>query len=323
MMTVSNVINGRTDRVSAATWKTVVAAIARLDYRPDIRARGLRLAHDFMVGMIVVDPSPTFLTDSYTTHAVAGISNYMNERGYALSIQGVPASGVAEVPLLRSRQSDALCVMVSGDFEIRREVYRQLAKASQPVIVLQEQVPDFLLDAMSIRQDDRGGGAMLARHLLSVGARTLLFLTEPSSWPALENRETGIRDAVAEAGPDARLSTLAVASIGYDGIDAALSNHIKRHGIPDAVMCGNDRIALFVLTWLANRRISVPDRVKVTGFNAFDFERFTSPSLFTVQSPAYELGQTVAASVLQRLQQGQFVQRDVILAVRMEPGMSA
>lgn len=323
VMTVSNVINGRADRVSDTTWKTVVDAIARLNYRPDIRARGLRLAQDFVIGMIVVDPSPTFLTDSFTTYAVAGISNYMNERGYALSIQGVPGSRVADVPLLRSRQSDALCIMVSGDFESRREVYRQLAKANQPVVVLQEQVPDFLVDAMSVRQDDRGGGAMLARYLLSGGARTLLFLTEPNSWPALENREAGIRDAISEAGPDAHLSVHAVSSIGYDGIDAALADYLARHRLPDAVMCGNDRIALFVLTCLANRGVDVPERVKVTGFNAFDFERVTSPSLFTVQSPAYELGQIAAASVLQRLRQGHFAQRDVILSVRMESGMSA
>jgi LacI family transcriptional regulator len=77
-----------------------------------------------------------------------------------------------------------------------------------------------------------------------------------------------------------------------------------------------------VLKWLAERAVAVPDQVKVTGFNAFDFWHFATPTLTTVHSSAYALGETAAANLLQRLKVGCFVQRDVILAVALDLGGS-
>src|SRR5690349_4508659 len=79
-MTISNVINGRLARVSEKTRKRVEAAIARLGYRPDLSGRSLRLSRRFLVELIIVDPSPTFVADAFTTAILAGLSNCLNSR---------------------------------------------------------------------------------------------------------------------------------------------------------------------------------------------------------------------------------------------------
>ncbi|MBV8107008.1 MAG: substrate-binding domain-containing protein [Hyphomicrobiales bacterium] len=178
-------------------------------------------------------------------------------------------------------------------------------------------------DAISVRQDDRGGGAMLARHVLAQGCRRLLYLKEAHPWPALENRERGICSAVAEFDGDASAVSLSCESAGIVEAQAAFAAYAEAGGLPDAVLAGNDQIGIAVLKWLAEWDIAVPDRVRVTGFNAFDFWRFPTPTLTTVRSPAYALGETAAANLLQRLNVGDFMQRDVILAVALEPGGSA
>jgi LacI family transcriptional regulator len=323
VMTVSNVINGKHHLMSGETRQTVCAAIDKLGYRPHSRARSLRLAHDFSIGMLIVDPSPSFLTDAFTTHVVAGLSNYLNQRGYALLIQGVAPEAVKETPMLRQRRTDAICLMASGDAATRRAIYRILEAARQPAVVLQEEVPDSLGDAISVRQDDRGGGAMLARHVLAQGCRRLVYFKEAHPWPALENRERGICSAVAEFDGDASAASLSCKNAGILEAQGAFAAYAEASGLPDAVLAGNDQIGIAVLKWLAERDIAVPDRVRVTGFNAFDFWRFATPTLTTVRSPAYALGETAASNLVERLKVGHFLQRDVILAVALEPGGSA
>src|SRR5947208_15385661 len=50
--TVSNVVNGRTGRVSAATRARVLAAIDELGYRPHAAAQGLRTLRSHTIGFI-------------------------------------------------------------------------------------------------------------------------------------------------------------------------------------------------------------------------------------------------------------------------------
>ena len=54
-MTVSNVLNGRSQFVSAATQKRVEREIERLNYRRQANARNLRVAEQRSIGMVIVD----------------------------------------------------------------------------------------------------------------------------------------------------------------------------------------------------------------------------------------------------------------------------
>lgn len=88
VMTVSNVINGRLNSVSADTTLRVRAELKRLNYRPNAAARSLRHARTHSVGMLIVNDDPAFLAAPFTTHLVAGLSNFLTESSYSLTIQG-------------------------------------------------------------------------------------------------------------------------------------------------------------------------------------------------------------------------------------------
>ena len=51
--TISNVLNGRTDRMRAETLQRVEAAIAALDFRPNRAARQLKTGQTPMLGLLV------------------------------------------------------------------------------------------------------------------------------------------------------------------------------------------------------------------------------------------------------------------------------
>jgi DNA-binding LacI/PurR family transcriptional regulator len=322
VMTVSNVINGHFGMMAAKTRGDVEAAVRKLNYRPHSSARALRSAKRLSVGLMIVDPSTTFIADAFTTHVMAGLGNHLSKRGYALVIQGVAPDRLEASTLLRWHQSDCLCVVPSGDRAARHQLYRRLSDLHQPILTIQDEIPDFLKDGAAVRQDDRGGAWQLTARLLAAGARRLAYLREAHAWPAADNREHGIRDAMTTE-PGARLDVIAAASSGFADTTAALARYVEISGAPDAVIGANDQMGIAAMRFLTENGYAIPDRVRVTGFNAFDFYHYAAPRLTTVRSAAYDIGEAAAVALLHRLTSGSFARRDTLLPVSLVEGQSA
>jgi LacI family transcriptional regulator len=322
-MTVSNVVNGHHRLMSEATRRLVEAAIERLGYRPHVTGRSLRLDRRFAIGIVLVDPSPTFLADPFITQLVAGLSNYLGEQGYGLVVQGIAPDRLADAPLIQRHETDGLCLLLSGPAPRRHAMLDLFGSLHQPLVLFQEPVPERIGDAISIRQDDHGGACALARRLLGQGVRNILLLKPELDWPAIDERERGVRTAI--AGQRARVRFVAQGcGVGdFVAVQTALAAHVDANGIPGAVMGGNDQIGIAALKWLRGRGLAVPQDVRITGFNAFDAWRYSDPVLTTVVSPAYEMGRRGGEALLSRLQGKSFAEGGILLPVALQPGESA
>src|SRR5690242_21411764 len=53
----------------------------------------------------------------------------------------------------------------------------------------------------------------------------------------------------------------------------AIALYVERHGLPDALLGGNDQMGCAALTWAQDRNLAVPGDVRVTGFNDFVLDR--------------------------------------------------
>ena len=320
--TVSNVANGRLEMMSPATRARVEGVMRRLNYRPNEGARGLRLAQRRAIGLLMIDESPRFLADPLNTNIVAGLSNHLSVHGYVLLMAGISPGAIDQAPLIRRDQTDALCVIPSGSLAERRQLYQRLGDAEQPVLVFQDEVPPALTDAMSLRQDDRRGGALIAERVIARGARHIALLVPSQRWPAMAARQAGIRAVVEASGEDIRFDIVVSGSESLADTRTAITRYVDRGTLPDAFLGGNDQMAIAAIIWALDRHLSVPGDVKVTGFNAFDFADYIRPRLTTVRSPAYEMGRQGAALILRRLAGEAFEARDVLLDVALQPGDS-
>jgi LacI family transcriptional regulator len=318
--TASNVANGRLDMMSGATRKRVESAIQKLNYRPDEGARSLRLAQKRTIGLIVVDESPRFLTDAMHSNIIAGLSNALNLNGFSLLVTGIRLSAAEDAHLIRRDQTDAICVIPSGPAAERRRLYQKLQKTGQPILIFQDRVPSFMRDAAAVRQDDRKAGRLIAERVIARGARRLALLTPSQQWPAMVEREEGLRAVAEVAG--ARCDIVVCGSESMADTQQAILRYVDREGLPDVFMGGNDQMAIAALTWALDRSLSPPRDLRITGFNAFEFAQYVRPRLTTVHSPAYEMGKRGAALLLWRLAQQSFETNEVLLDVELVAGES-
>ena len=191
----------------------------------------------------------------------------------------------------------------------------------QPLVVL-ESKPSAKKseDICFVRQDNYGGARTLAKHLIEVGARRLVHLVPKLSWPAIAERRRGVESALRGV----RGTSLAVVTSGegFEETQAALDAYLEHNAAPDAVMGANDQMGIAAMRLLIARGHRVPQDVMVTGFNAFEFRRYTNPVLTSVISSAYDIGSRAGAELLHRLIHGTFAKSDILLPTAFIAGES-
>lgn len=322
-MTVSNVVNRRFDEMTDETRLRVEDAIRELNYRPHSLARELRLARRFSIGMLLVDPSPSYLAAPFTTQLVAGLSNHLSEHGYALSIQGLRPEKFHDALALQRVGTDGICALLSGTEEQRRSFRASLLAIGQPTILFQEFDGKVAPDTCHIVQEDRKGGYLIARHVIEKGARRLVLMEGVHEWPAFSERSQGVRQAVQETDGGVKLEVLKCQTSRMPDVELAMRRYLEHNSLPDAFLGSNDQMGLAAMHFLLSQKRRIPDDIMVTGFNAFGFQQYAPVSLTTVMSPAYEMGVRGASEMLLRLTAGHFNTDQISLPVALEIGDSA
>ena len=78
-------------------------------------------------------------------------------------------------------------------------------------------------------------------------------------------------------------------------------NLLNASTLPEAIVCGDDAIALGVLQTLRESNVRVPEDVRVTGFDDIELAAMSSPPLTTVRQPTAELARTAVAMLERRI----------------------
>lgn len=317
--TVSNVVNGKFSLMTPETRSRVEAAIAELNYRPNTGARSLRHLAKRSVGMIVVDNSPQFLMHPAHAHIVTGLSNGLAVHGYNVLLQGVRPQHLHSALSIQNISTDAICAILSGPTEERLADVDLLRSIGQPIVLFHEKMDRIPDDTLIVRANEFGGAQMLAEHVIERGCRRLTVLVPATEWPANTERVLGFTSA-------AKRSHLADPDIVYCGdgsfevTQEAVANYLEKNKLPDAFLATQDQIGIAAVKYLRSRSVVVPQDVMVTGFNAFEFWKYSEPVLTTIRSPAYELGQLAADQIIDRLTRGSFTVQEITASVHFEVG---
>lgn len=86
----------------------------------------------------------------------------------------------------------------------------------------------------------------------------------------------------------------------------------SERGLPEAIVCANDWMAISVIDALQVRGIQVPGQVLVSGYDDVVESRFNNPSITSIRQPMQEMGRK-AIEILERLWNGEEVEQDTYL----------
>jgi LacI family transcriptional regulator len=323
-MTISNYLNGNSQRMSESVRVKVEQAIEQLNYRRNHSARNLRISKQLSIGMIIVDNSPAYLTDGYTNQIVAGVSNYLSTIGFSLVLQGITPKNFKDSTLIKNLQSDGIITMLSGDESERRKQFNILKRLNLPLLIFLESFSAPGDNACFVKQDEISAGQKVAEHVLSNKLESALILVQKhNNWAAVTERVRGMRTVLETRLKLDQIAELDCGDGSFDVVQNALAQHIQHRGIPQAILSTNDQMAIAAIKYLQAQEVDIPKTVKVTGFNAFELHRYSSPELTTIRSPAYDMGAEGARLIVNKIVTGKYEKKEAVFPFEFICGNSS
>jgi len=319
MMTVSNVVNDRTDQMSKETREKVKAVIEQLGYKPNHAAKTLRTKSSLSIGMVILDDVPEFLADTYTSQVVSGLSNYLADRNYSLVLQGIRSQSIHKKSILEEIHTDGICAILSGSKEIREKIIKKILNLNLPFVLIQDKYPDHRI--YSVIQDDFKAGKLIAEFLVKKDCRKFIFLAPKQNWPAIEQRILGVEKILLKK--NLNIEIVKCGDEGLNDTKSAVLNYIQGYGLPEAIIGGNDKMAMAAIRILIEKGINVPEDVRITGFNGFETAAYITPNLVTVQSKAYEIGMDAGRILIDKIKNKVFDVNEITFPVNLVVGESA
>ena len=169
---ISRYLNGEKHLLSDALLARIENAIAELDYRPSLMARGLKRGRTRLIGLIIAD-----ITNPYSVDVLSGIEAACREKGFTPLVCNTNNELDQELhylDLLRSYQVEGIVVNAVG---MREEGLNRLQQSALPMVLIDRKIPDFACDVVGL--DNTQAATTATEHLIDQGFEALLFLSEP------------------------------------------------------------------------------------------------------------------------------------------------
>ncbi|MGR9179821.1 LacI family DNA-binding transcriptional regulator (plasmid) [Rhizobium leguminosarum] len=285
--TVSGALHGGSARMSDDTRQKIKAIAEDLGYVTNLAARGVRQGWLPLVGVV----SDGLITSPFATEIVRGLDGAARSAGMAVfavnhrSGQSI-GSVLDEVQQFRPR-----AVAYAAMYHKHVALPDRLAGAVGVMINCREAAGRVT----ALVPDEEGGAREIVRYLLVAGRRRIAFINLPGIL-AGTLREMGFRAALEEGGIDPVGVLPAVRrSVYSDRAPSLVASHVeallKSGQRPDAILCGNDRVAMEVYAALARAGLRIPDDIAVASFdNQVEIASRLDPPLTTMALPHRAMG---------------------------------
>ncbi|MGD9710643.1 MAG: LacI family DNA-binding transcriptional regulator [Thermomicrobiales bacterium] len=293
--TVSNVVSGRHHQMKPETRERVLAAMAKLNYRPNRVARSLVTSRSATIGMVVGE-----ITNSLYPPVTIGAEAACREAGYSLVLASASSADAERtcVELMRSQQVEALILFSISFRDAESDFLHQTDREGTPVVTLNRWLPDDS-PLSAVWFDNRSGAWRATRHLIELGHRRIAHIAGPAHRLTGIQRRAGYEQALTETGLSIDSTLTKVGDYSFDSGEALMTEIWRER--PTAVFVGGDVMALGAYRALVRLGVTVPGDVSLVAFGNPDAVRFSTPALTTIDLPVAAAGRAAVELALERI----------------------
>jgi DNA-binding LacI/PurR family transcriptional regulator len=266
--------------VSPATHARVMIAASGLDYIPNAAARSLITRRSNMVAVVMPDEASL-----YAPETLAELSQQLARRGKRVLLFTVPRETDVAHALgdIREYQVDgAIIAAALTDGQVQEFERRRL-----PLVMFNHTVRGR--STGSVLCDQHESGRLLATRLAAAGHRQFGIAAGPLTSAAATERCQGACDRLQELGLPPPV--VVPGQFDYAGGARGLREIIGRLGkAPDAIICGNDLMALGCLDLARHAlHIDVPGSMSVASFDTTEPPGWLGRNLTTLRQPLHHM----------------------------------
>lgn len=300
--TVSNVLNGRGERMRADTLARVETAIEALSYRPSLLARQLKTGQTPLLGLLVpsmTNPIYGSIAREIETFAqeLAGFrlllgSTYRDKNKEAEFFDDLLAHGVRRVIVISS---------LADEQHFESAVDRGMVVVSYD----RRATPGVRSNVAHITPDNFEAARMATAHLIAHGHTRLAFVTAAGLTMSRRDKIAGFYAAAEAAGLSSRAQVIDGGALDEYG-DSVIAEVGRNTALrlatdperPTGLVALNDLMAIGLMGGLREGGLSVPRDVSVVGIDGLYMSALVNPMLTTVHLPIRVMARAMVERVM-------------------------
>ena len=293
--TVSRALNDHPD-VNVETKRKVLDLAKQLDYEPNLLALNLLKKHSNLIGVIV----PKLSYHLYAM-AISGIEEVVEEAGYHLMICQTNESYKKEVEILKEfnaiRPAGFLISLASQSQNF--DHLRQLQKKNVPIVLFNRDCLE--IEASKVIIDNSTAAFRATIHLISQGYRNIAFLAGPENVQISQRRIDGYKKAMEESNLPVKTSFIQHANFTREDASNKTNQLLSLKNKPEAIIAFSDQMAISAILAIKKAGYSIPGDIAIMGFNNEPGDQLMTPTLTSIDQPAFEMGKKAAEILLTQI----------------------
>lgn len=307
--TVSNVIHGKTKKISDETVKRVQQLIEEWEYIPSMA--GILLAqNDSKIVGVIINNNEKYnghvLEDPFISSAVNHLSTEIENSGFFMMIKTTTeCSDIIKFASMWNLTGMVLIGFCEQD-------YNKIRESIHIPFVVYDGYMDNSQRICNIVIDNFDGGYQVGKCLTDLGHQKLLCIADNEICMDWE-RYKGFCKAVDEANGHADFLKIPMnQSERYIMYENSL-DLIKEH---TAIFAVSDYYAVDIMLFLIERGVKIPDDISIIGFDDTPICKHSIPSLTSVRQDCSQRAR-IALETLQKLKSNQYVESEKNLPVTL------
>ncbi|MBS4207394.1 LacI family DNA-binding transcriptional regulator [Bacillus sp. FJAT-50079] len=297
--TVSKVLNNN-GRFSEDTRKKVLKIVEEYDYRPNAVAKSLRTSKSKTIGVLVPD-----ITNEFFAKIVLAIENYCDPRGYSVFICNSAENENKELQYFRELEIKGVdgLIYLSGSDQLLQE------KTRLPIVCIDRKPKKHQVTIVT--SDNVQGGYLAGNELVSKGCNNILLIRDYRDAFTTEDRVKGFIQALSEKNRTFKEKNILKVEVGIDiaknAIELLLNNDEFKY---DGIFATTDWLAYGALLALNERKLKVPEDVKIVGYDNISMVKYAS--ITSINQNKELLGQQAAQKLIESIEQNQSYKNSII-----------
>lgn len=298
--TVSNVIHGKTKRVSQETVKKIQQLMQEYHYKPNISVKTSLLSNSNLIGVIIAfeqKGEKKIVEDPFFSAIIAQLEAEIRKRGYYMMLYA--AEEAFDIFMLASTWNTAGFII----FGFTGMDCVNLKKQTEiPFVTIDCYMEEkYKKSFVNIGLDDFNGGYQIGKFLISYGHKKIVFLAD-SDTGVNHARWSGFQKAFEEANIICGKENYLIIELEeskrrlqYKSLLAWFKSHT-------ALCCTSDYYAVELINFLKDHEVSVPQQISVTGFDDSILAQIVRPKLTTVQQDVSKRAIIAIENLIQLIQ---------------------
>lgn len=289
--TVSRVISNNPN-ISAATRKRVLKIMEQMNYQPNMIARSLANNSTKTIGVILASRTEGALRKAVQyplfPDMLGGLSLSAYKNGYNIllsSLNKLDDDKLKVRELAKGGMTDGVIYLYP---RVNDPIIEELKKINSHFVVVGRPVNEN--EVNWVDNDNVALSCKLTELLIQRGHDKIAFIGASPSFVITMDRVEGYKKALMNHSIPVDDNLIIKGKFMTDNGYELMKGIFEKGIIPNGVIAQDDLIAFGVIRQIRERGLRVPEDIAVAGFNNVPMSEFSTPSLTSVETNAFDIG---------------------------------